>query len=103
MTYIERALNDGHARLLGEGKQQKILYVAANHTERYTDPEEKVRAEFWAELIYRYGYSPARIGIEVVVPDRTPHDSADLVIYLDDDHKRPYAVIECKRDGITDS
>jgi len=62
-----------------------------------------VRAEFWAELIYVYGYAPNRIGIEITVPDRTPSDRADLVIFKDDECKRPYAVIECKRDGITDS
>ena len=39
MNYLERAISDGHAKLTGEGKQQKILYVAVNHTERYTDPE----------------------------------------------------------------
>ncbi len=103
MTYLEMALADNHAQLAGEGKQQKIIYTAKNHTERYSDPEEKVRAEFWAELIYVYGYAPHRIGIEITVPDRTPSDRADLVVFHDDECKRPYAVIECKRDGITDS
>ena len=46
MSYLERAITDGHAKLTGEGKQQKILYVAVNHTERYADPEEQVRAGF---------------------------------------------------------
>lgn len=103
MTFIERALKDGHAQLAGEGTKQRITYVAVNQTERYSDPEEKVRAEYWAELIYRYGYEPARIGIEVTVPDRTPSDRADIVIFQDDARKRPYAVIECKRDGVTDA
>ena len=103
MSYLERAITDGHARLTGESKQQKILYVAVNHTERYADPEEQVRAEFWAELIYRYGYEPARIGVEITVPDRTPSDRADLVVFRDDERKKPYAVIECKADGVTDA
>lgn len=103
MTYIERALKDGHAVLKGEGKTQKITYVAVNQTERYNDPEEKVRADFWAELIYRYNYDPDCIGVEITVPDRTPSDRADLVIFTDNARKQPYAVIECKRDGITDS
>lgn len=101
-SYLERALVDGFAELIGEGKQQKIRYVAVNHTERYADPEEQVRAEFWAELIYRYGYEPHRIGIEVIVPDRTPLDRADLVVFRDDERKRPFAVIECKQDKISD-
>ncbi len=103
MTYLDRAANDGHVKLSGEGKQQKILYLAVNQTERYADPEEQVRAEFWAELIYRYGYEPNCIGIEVTVPDRTPSDRADLVVFHDEARKKPYAVIECKKDGVTDA
>ena len=103
MTYLEKALKDGHAEIVGEGKQQKIFYKVVDHSERYGDPEEKVRAEFWAELIYRYQYEPMRIGIEITVPDRTPSDRADLVIFHDDERKRPYAVIECKKDGVTDA
>ena len=103
MTYFEQAVKDGHAQLSGEGRNERVTYFAVNHTERYPDPEEKVRAEFWAELIYRYGYEPGRIGVEVVVPDRTPSDAADLVVFRDDERKRPYAIIECKRDRISDS
>ncbi len=103
MTFLERAIKDGHARRTGEGKSEKITYVAVNHTERYSDPEEKVRAEFWAELIYRYGYDADCIGVEITVPDRTPSDRADLVIFKDNTRKAPYAVVECKKEGITDS
>lgn len=103
MTYLQRAIKDGHARLTGEGKSEKITYVAVNHTEKYSDPEEKVRAEFWAELIYRYGYEADCIGVEIVVPDRTPSDRADLVVFKDNTRKQPYAIIECKKDGISDA
>jgi hypothetical protein len=51
---------------------QRIHYIAADHTERYSDPEEKVRAEFCAELIYKYEYKPERMRFEVKVPRRTP-------------------------------
>ena len=103
MSWLEKAIDAGYARFSGEGKTEKINYVAVNHTERFSDPEEQVRAEYWAELIFRYGYEPARIGIEVTVPDRTPKDAADLVVFQDDARKRPFAVIECKRDGVTDA
>jgi len=102
-SFLTRALADGHAKLTGEGKQQKITYLAADHTERFSDPEEQVRAEFWAELIYRYEYKPQLIGFEVIVPRRTPTDRADLVVYEDTAKKSPYIVIECKRADITDS
>jgi len=103
MTYLDQAIEKGYASVSGEGKKQRITYVAVNHSERYSDPEEQVRAEYWAELIFRYGYEPARIGVEVTVPDRTPKDAADIVIFVDDARTRPFAVIECKRDGVTDA
>jgi len=102
-SYLEGAIRGGHAKISGDGKRQRIVYVAVNHSERYRDPEEQVRAEYWAELIYRYGYEPNRIGVEITVPDRTPKDTADLVVFHDDARTRPYAVIECKRDGISDA
>lgn len=102
-TLTDKALSEGHLRLDKTGKTEKIVYVAANRSERWSDPEEKVRAEFYAELIYKYGYAPQRIGVEVTVPDRSPNDFADLVVFHDDDRKKPYAVIECKKDGISDA
>lgn len=103
MVFLEQALAAGYARIEGEADTARIHYVAVNRTERFADPEEQVRAEFWAELIHRYGYAPERIGVEVTVPDRLPRDAADLVVFLDDRRTRPYAVIECKREGISDS
>jgi type I restriction enzyme M protein len=102
-TYLERAFEDGHVEMKGEGKTECIHYKAANHSERWADPEEKVRAEFWAELIYKYEYQPKCIGFEVRVERRTPDDKADLVIYADDDRKDRYFVFECKRADISDA
>ena len=103
LTYLERAIQDGLASISGEGKKQRIHYHAVDHSERYSDPEEKVRAEYWAELIYRYDYKPEFIGIELTVPDRVPGDRADLVVFVDAARKRPFAVIECKRDSVTEA
>jgi type I restriction enzyme M protein len=103
ITYTERAIADGHAEIIGDGKNERIFYKAANHSERWADPEEKVRAECWAELIYRYEYPPLRIRFEISVPRRTPGDFADLVIYNDDQLKSPYFVFECKRKDISDA
>ena len=103
MTYLDRAIKDGYAIITGPENKQKIIYVTSdNHTENYNDPEEKVRAEFWAELIYEYDYPANRIKVEVTIPDRVPTDRADIVIFSDDECKKPYAVVECKRDGVTD-
>src|SRR5580704_6298916 len=103
MSYTIKALEDGHLRLDRSGRIEKVVYAAVNRSERWSDPEEKVRAECYSELIYRYGYSPARICVEVTVPDRSPSDYADLVVFVDDERKRPFAVIECKPEAISDA
>ena len=104
MTYLKRAEKDGYAYITGPESKHKITYVTSdNHSENYNDPEEKVRAEFWAELIYKYEYPANRIKVEVSIPDRVPTDRADIVIFEDDDCKRPYAVVECKKNGVTDA
>lgn len=103
-TYLERAIDeDRHAEIVGEGRNERIHYIAADHYERWSDPEEKVRAEFWAELIYKYEYPAERIAFEVTVPDRTPSRHADLVVYEDDELRSPYFVFECKRADLSDA
>ena len=37
------------------------------------------------------------------MPDRSPCDFADLVVFKDDERKRPFAVIECKKESISDA
>ena len=49
MTYLEKAIKDGYAYITETGNKQKITYIASeNHSENYNEPEEKIRAEFWA-------------------------------------------------------
>lgn len=101
--FLTRAFSEGHLQLITSGKTEKIRYVAVNVAEKWSDPEEKVRATYYAELIYRYGYEPECIGVEVTVPDRTPMDRADLVVFRDRARTKPFGVIECKRDGVSDT
>ncbi len=55
------------------------------------------------ELALDYLYPKARIDFEVKVERRTPDDRADIVVYTDDELKKPYLVVECKKDGISDA
>ena len=104
LTSLQRAIKDGYINIIGNEGKRKIIYVASNnHMENYEDPEEMVRAEFYAELIYKYEYPVNRIRIEVTIPDRLPTDRADIVVFNDDECKRPYAVVECKKEGVTDA
>ena len=66
-----------------------------------TDPEERVRAEFYGELVEKYQYPSRRIDTEVEVYRRKPEDFADIVVYEDDDLSKPYLVVECKADEVS--
>ncbi|MBO5968419.1 MAG: restriction endonuclease subunit M [Clostridia bacterium] len=104
MSPLQKAIKEGYVTISGNEGKRKITYVASeNHSENFEDPEEKVRAEFYAELIYKYQYPANRIRVEVTIPDRLPTDRADIVVFSDDACLRPYAVIECKKEGVTDA
>ena len=90
----------GYIELLNEGTT--IHYVAPDKKYKFTDPEEKVRAKYYVELIERYQYPENRIDLEVAVPRQKQSDFADIVIFQDNAKKNPYIVIECKEDDISE-
>lgn len=98
---LREAEKSGHISVYDN--DSKIEYLAQRHKENFRDPEEKVRVLYYIDLIERYKYPPSRIELEVEMPDRTPERYADIVIYEDDAKRKPYLVIECKRDGISDA
>jgi len=99
---IQRGIKNGIICLLED--KGKITYRGSrDYTTSFKNPEEKVRASYFAELVLDYEYPTKRIDFEVTVPRRTPEDRADIVVYEDDELKKPYLVVECKKDGITDA
>ena len=103
---IERGIEKGILRYSEDGKKIIYLKLGKNKEDKkYSigDPEEKVRASYFTELILDYGYSKNRIALELVVPKRTPKDLADIVVFEDDENKNPYIVVECKKDGISEA
>lgn len=99
---IQRGLKEKIITLSSDRK--KITYhCSREYTTTFTNPEEKIRASYFSSLVLDYNYPSKRIDIEVIVPRRTPEDRADIVVYEDDENKRPYLVVECKKDGITDA
>jgi len=81
-------------------KEKKIEYVTQGKSYKISDPEEQVRAIFYLELIKKYQYPKERIDLEVSVKgEKRP--AADIVVYEDDERKKPYIVVECKKDGIS--
>ncbi len=86
--YLKKAIEDRYIEI--DSAKNRISYKTREGTKSYpfSKPEEKVRAEFYSELIYKYKYEPKRIGLEVEVPRRKPSDWADIVVYEDDDGKK---------------
>jgi type I restriction enzyme M protein len=80
---------------------KKIEYLVVKKNYNFSDPEEQVRISFYYELIKKYQYPKERIDLEVIVPRREPTDKADIVVYEDDEKKKPYIIVECKKDGIS--
>lgn len=84
--------------------ENKIIYhCCRDYTTTFKNPEEKVRASYFVELVLDYQYPKQRIDIEVKVERRIPDDRADIVVYEDDELKSSFLVVENKRDGITDA
>jgi type I restriction enzyme M protein len=94
---IEIGEKEGLFKISGK----KIEYLTVKKSYNITDPEEQVRMSFYYELIKKYQYPKERIDLEVIVPRREPTDKADIVVYEDDEKKKPYIVVECKKDGIS--
>lgn len=84
--------------------KSRITYYTKPQTKsyRYSDPEEKVRAVVFLQLIFDYGYPINRIQLEVQVPRRTPNDWADIVVFNDDECLSPYIVVECKSKEVSE-
>ena len=100
INFLRIGEQKGYIEFLNEGKT--IHYIAPGRKEKFTDPEEQVRARYYVELIERYQYPENRIGLEVTIPGRTSKKSADIVIFQDDTKETPYIVIECKADGTSE-
>lgn len=101
-------------RNIERGKQERIISFSEDNSRityncsrvystSFKNPEETVRASYFVELVLDYQYPKEKIDTEVIVPRRTPEDRADIVVYEDNELKNPYLVVECKKDGITDS
>jgi len=81
----------------------KIKYLAVGKSYNFSNPEEKVRMMYYFDLIEKYKYPADRIEFEVGMPDRTPDRYADIVVFTNDKQRKPYIIVECKKDGISNA
>ena len=77
MENIQKGIKKGIITVTSNGS--KITYhCKRDYTTSFKNPEEKVRASYFVELVLDYNYSPKNIDIEVIVPRRTPEDRSDI-------------------------
>ena len=82
----------------------KIKYTAVGKSYNFSDPEEKMRMMFYFDLIEKYKYPADRIEFEVGMSgDEVADKYADIVVFTNDEQRKPYIVAECKKDGISDT
>lgn len=90
-AFVKRAIEKGLIKIKGD----RITYYNGK-SYNYKDPEEKVRARFYSQLILKYDYPPDNIDTEVIPPRREPKFPADIVVYETKDLESTFIVIEVK-------
>jgi type I restriction enzyme M protein len=64
----EEILTTGEEKGLIKIGENRVEYVAPRKSYQFTDPEEKVRARVYVEIIEKYKYPAKRIDTEVMPP-----------------------------------
>lgn len=79
-----------------------ITYIHQNITRNYNNPEEKVQAETFCELVLKYNYPVEHIRQYVKVTVGSDVKESDIIVYNDSEYKKPHIIIECKKEEITE-
>lgn len=98
LNYLQKAQSEGLFRI----GQNEIYYQVLEQSFPLT-PEERVRAEIFAKIIYDYGYPPQRIAFEHPVKMGSSYKRVDVVIFADDAKQKPFCIVECKKSNIGES
>jgi len=101
MSLISQGIAKGLIKL--DDEQKYITYVHQGKKRNYANPEEKVQAETFLELIQTYGYDAKRIRLFVPVTMGSSVKEADIIVYNDDSCKSPHIVVECKKQDVSEA
>ena len=98
LNYLQKAQNEGLIRI----GQNEVFYKPLEQTLPLT-PEERVRAEVFAKILYHYAYPPQRITFEHPVKMGSSYKRVDIVIFADDAKQKPFCIVECKKGNVGES
>jgi len=100
MDLIDKGIKKKLIRLEDDGKY--IVYIHQGKRRNFSNPEEKVQAETYLQLVLTYGYPPDRIRLFVSVQMGSETREADIIVYSDLLHKAPLIVVECKKETVSE-
>ena len=101
MNLIEQGIQKGLISISED--KSRITYLNQNKTRNYNNPEEKVQAETFLQLVQTYGYSAERIKMFVPVTMGREIKEADIIVYKDDACLEPYILVECKKEEVSEA
>lgn len=79
-----------------------ITYVHQRISRNYNNPEEKVQAETFCELVLKYNYPVEHVKQYVKVTVGSDIQEADIIVYNDLECKKPHIIVECKKENSTE-
>lgn len=82
--------------------RSRITYLHQGKERNYNNPEEKVQCLTFLKLILEYGYPVNHIKQFVPVTMGSEVKEADIIVYSDDICFKPYILIECKRQEVSE-
>jgi type I restriction enzyme M protein len=94
----DEIIEEGVKKGIIKVKDDKVVYPNGK-SYNFKDPEEKVRARVFVELVEKYKYSEKRLDTEVTGPRREPKLPADIVVYEDNDKETAFIVVETKAES----
>lgn len=100
MTLIQEGTKKKLIRLEDDGKY--IVYVHQDKRRNYANPEEKIQAEAFLQLVLVYKYPVDRIAQFVSVQMGSETKEADIIVYSDVLHKSPLIIVECKKETVSE-
>ena len=99
--YIQIGIEKGLISL-NEDKS-RIKYIWQKKERNYNDPEEKVQALTFLQLILDYNYPVSLIRLFVPVTMGSEVKEADIVVYGDELCLRPLILVECKKQEVSEA
>ncbi len=105
MDLLQQGIEKGHIKFDTKNIEdaRQITYIHQNKKRNFKKPEERVQAETFLKLILYYNYPVDRIRIFQAVKTFSSTGEADIIVYHDDACTKPYIIVECKKENVTEA